>query len=140
LALRWASHNGHTETVKVLEDWIAKEKGLKESLKFERGLDPKKAMNVGLWASKEFKTGDELVDYIVFMLPYIFDGKIPEDIIDSKNTVGINYRYYIMIRNTLHKYNHKISGVNKNPFDPKDKPYEFEWPGRLRKRLIEMGY
>jgi len=24
-ALRWASKNGHTETVKVLRDWIAKE-------------------------------------------------------------------------------------------------------------------
>jgi hypothetical protein len=58
-ALREARKNGHTETVKVLKDWIAKEKGLKESLKFERGLDPKQAMDVGLYWKKDL---DDVVE------------------------------------------------------------------------------
>jgi hypothetical protein len=52
-ALRLAKKNEHEGTIEVLEDWIAKEKGLKESinnksiLEFQRGLEPKAAMNIG---------------------------------------------------------------------------------------------
>jgi hypothetical protein len=54
-ALRDASKKGHTETLKVLEDWLDKEEGLVESYKFRRNLEPKQAMGTGIQLCKQLK-------------------------------------------------------------------------------------
>jgi hypothetical protein len=61
---------------------------LEESLNFERGIDPKKSMMIGLSSPRRFKSIEEFVDYIIKAMPLIFGGKIPEDIL-SKGEEGI---------------------------------------------------
>jgi hypothetical protein len=143
-ALRWASNYGHTETVKVLKDWIAKEKGLKESINFERGLDPKKSMKTGKFAPRYFKTPEEFHDYIIKMLPEIFDGEIPDDILSKKDVGRIPQCYYKKIYNYLKEQDILIANTNINPISEHslNQGYHefYYWPQEIRKKLIKLGY
>lgn len=48
LALMWVKQKGNSEIVTILEDSVAKNKTLYETLSFKRGIDPKTAMCIGL--------------------------------------------------------------------------------------------
>jgi hypothetical protein len=57
---------------------------VRESINFTCGLDPKDAMEIGIFAPKEFEEIDDAVDYLIKYLPIILNtDKIPEDLVIS---------------------------------------------------------
>ncbi len=50
---------------------------VKEYLDFERGINPKKAMKVGLESPRRFESIEDFTHYIIAALPLIFGGRIP---------------------------------------------------------------
>lgn len=107
-------------------------KTLEESYHFERGRDPKEAMEIGLFSPKYFSTMQECVDFIISNLSGILKmQKIPDDIIyDLKNPdpdeIGSLYfreKYFKEIKEYFKKYvkTHIINDVCWHLFNDLEK-------------------
>jgi hypothetical protein len=113
-------------------------------LEFERGKDPKEMLGIGEdFAPEVFYKCDVFINYLLKILPHIFGGAIPNDIISSGWGI-INQEYFIKISKYLREHNKKF--FNKKYDAPSDiwedgDGHEFlSWPGALRPKLIKMGY
>jgi hypothetical protein len=105
-----------------------------ESLKFERGLNPKDAMKIGLWSPRTFNDENEFYDYVIYILPYIFDGKIPDDILSKDEDGILPQSYFEIINNKLLDIDYEIDGRIIHPANGTS------WPANIRARLEKMGY
>ena len=97
-----------------------------ENLDFERGRDPKTILNIGvLNMDKVFNNTEDLIEWLIFILPILLDTKkIPEDIIEGKDDY-IHDKYF----DKIYKYiNNKIK--------------DFDWDiiPQLNKALRKLGY
>ena len=114
---------------------------------FKQHMKPKDAMGIGLLYPREFTNIHELVDYIMIMLPNIFDGKIPDDILSKKEAGVLPESYYEQIEKFLCDAGHTmICGTtirfkNVTKFDTEIMPVDFvKWPSYVREELIKKGY
>jgi hypothetical protein len=68
---------------------------VKESLEFKRGLNPKEAMNIGIFSHKDFESRDEMNNWVANNLTTILRiKKFPEDILNDTTHEG-DARMYI---------------------------------------------
>ena len=76
---------------------------VREHIEFERGLEPKKAMKLGIYTKRNFNSREELADFILNFLPAILQlPEIPEDILGRAGTNKIiNYPYFLKIKNFI---------------------------------------
>jgi hypothetical protein len=124
------------------------EKGrIKESVneKFIEDSDPIHDLGIGVFAPKVFKTQEQLVEYVInIMLPYLYNGKIPKDILVKKKGKEkgiIPYEVYNKICDVLQKCKHKMKLFENYYTDFKHCTGIFSgWVYTLRKYLINMGY
>jgi hypothetical protein len=112
---------------------------LEESLNFERGQDPKKSIRIGLKYPRRFETIDEFVDYIISAMPLIFNGEIPDDILNSEEHLWLPIAYFQKIATWLKKEKFEMPNGNTNwdyTFGMSD---EFaHWPKSIALRLEQM--
>lgn len=107
---------------------------VRENINFERGLDPKRSIGIGLQSPRRFKSIDELVDYIIDALPIIFDGKIPDDILSKEENGMVPSSYYIKIIEFLNRVGHESPNGNYDWTFINDPGVAF-WPILLINRL-----
>ena len=109
---------------------------------FVRGEDPKKSIGIGKNRQIDFKNPEEFTNYVIWVLPIIFGGKIPDDIL-SKNEQGmLPQSYYEKIRDFLDKMGHTGNG-EKIFGDDSETPNNISfayWPRFIRTELEKMGY
>ena len=78
---------------------------VREHINFERGIDPKKSIGLGIFSRKKFINNDEAIDYMVNHLTTILDKKaIPRDIIRTKDETWFNDKYYFDLADYIEKY------------------------------------
>lgn len=109
---------------------------IKEVLNFERGIDPKKSMNVGLFIKRDFNNLNEAIDWIYNHLSAILKiDKIPEDIImgEKRNTSKIHTYLYFK-----EKYIYKIEDYIDKYLTINDK--KIDWIELLWKKLSNAGF
>jgi hypothetical protein len=103
---------------------------VKESISFERGLNPKDVLKIGDYQTT-FKTYEEFMDALIRRLPKILGTPtIPEDIINDPD-VYIRMKYFIIIDNYLKENNVNIED---------EKLFHYRWNIDLNKKLKEMGF
>jgi hypothetical protein len=113
---------------------------VRESINFERGLDPKKTVGIGLLAPRKFKNIKEFTDYVITVLPLIFDGKIPEDILSKKEAGMLPSSYYGEIAKFLTEIGHEMPNGNSDWEGPvENSPKEFEyWTTPIVQKLEQI--
>jgi hypothetical protein len=121
------------------------DKLVKESISFERGKDPKKVLGIGIEAPRTFKTPDEFVDFLIEALPYIFNGKIPDDILSLSEIEGgiLPWSYYNQIIKFLERT--KKTYINKygeidDDWDGCNLKFITSWPAEVKTELLKLGY
>ena len=116
---------------------------INESLSFERGLDPKDMLGIGGdWSPKVFKNMREFIPYLIKILPHIFGGYIPNDIINSTDGI-IRNKYFHIISKYLKEHNKKFlySGERiSDDWETGDGKEFVSWPDSLKSKLLKMGY
>jgi hypothetical protein len=113
---------------------------IKESLNFERGIEPKKASKIGLTAPKRFKTIEEFTNHIITALPLIFDGKIPEDILSSHESGMLPEKYYEKIAWWLTENGFEMPNGNNDwegPIDNATAEFKF-WSTPIVQKLEQI--
>ena len=113
---------------------------VRESLNFERGLNPKKSIGIGLEAPRRFKTIEEFTDFIIMALPLIFNGKMPEDILSKKERGVLPMSYYDKIAKWLTDIGHEMPNGNSNwksKIEIVDKEFRF-WTTPIARKLEEI--
>lgn len=137
---------------KEIEEWMdidkfsrllstkLRRKFIKESINFERGLEPKTAAGIGILAPRKFKTIEEFTDYIIMALPIIFNGKIPEDILSKEESGMLPEKYYGKISWWLTENGFEMPNGNNDWEGPIDNvPNEFTyWTTPIVQRLEQM--
>ena len=120
---------------------------VREHINFQRGLDPKAAMGSGVFYPRTFTNISEFINYIIMVLPIIFDGKIPDDILSKPETGILPSSYYRKIRIFMHNCGHQVMSNNgsidifREFLDYDDSIGEFlYWPELIKKELKKMGY
>jgi hypothetical protein len=108
---------------------------INESLKFERGQKPIKAMGIGVDRKKDFDTMKEFIDYLILKIPVILKtNEIPKDIINQQGhnirTEPINY-----FKNIKNYINNSEIKVNGNEIETL-----YNWTRNLKEKLIQMGF
>ena len=113
---------------------------LNESLNFERGIDPKKTIGIGLTSKRKFKNINEFIDYVITALPYIFGGKMPEDILSKKENGQIPESYFGQITKFLYDCGHEMPNGNDDWDGSVDlAPPDFHyWATPLVKKLEQI--
>ena len=111
-----------------------------ESLNFERGIDPKKTIGIGLEAPKRFKTIEEFTDHVIAALPLIFGGKMPKDILSKKEGGMLPEKYYGQIAYWLSEKGFEMPNGNNDweghiDMAPKEFAY---WTTPLVQKLEQM--
>jgi hypothetical protein len=89
---------------------------VRESISFQRGVDPKKTLGIGIFHPKSFASTEEAVKYLIEILPDILKkDKIPNDIIQSdrnhRGDIGVwfSWKYYYLILDYMRKYMMDVS-------------------------------
>ena len=84
---------------------------VKESISFQRGVDPKTQLGIGIYYPKKFNTIEEAANYLISALPEILGTeKIPKDIVRSDidkrgyRSIFLSWKYYITIANYVDEY------------------------------------
>jgi len=118
---------------------------IKEHINFERGISPQKAMNVGIYTPRLFTSPAEFIRYIILVLPIIFDGKIPDDILSSaRQNAALSDIGYTKIREFLIKYQHMCYNRQgkKITFDKTvyEGFFDVSWPALIKLELLKMGF
>jgi len=134
-------HSAYKAIEKMIETHAYySENDLEESLDFERGIDPKKAAGVGLTAKRRFKNINEFIDYVITALPYIFGGKMPEDILSKKENGQIPESYFGQITKFLYDCGHEMPNGNDDWDGSVDlAPPDFHyWATPLVKKLEQI--
>jgi hypothetical protein len=111
---------------------------VKESISFERGGDPKSILGIGYDNPRVFKSADEFIDFLIKVLPILFNGKIPDDIISRHGKGTINWNYYEKILEFLRNTNKTYidySGQISNEWRVSD----YLWQDKLKRKLLDMG-
>lgn len=84
---------------------------------------------------------NEFTEYIIIVLPYIFSGKIPDDILSKKEAGMLSASYYLKITKFLDKCGHQQSNGNDLWRGSDNTPSEFQfWPALIKKALENKGY
>ena len=84
---------------------------VRENINFERGIDPKEMLGVGIYTVHEFHSAVEATDYMIKILPILLHQKeIPKDLYQSFN--HLNAEYANKIFDYIIKY---ITPVTKDP-------------------------
>lgn len=118
---------------------IERKVGIEESQHFERGVDPKKSIRVGLRAPRRFETIDEFTDYIIAALPLIFDGKVPDDILSREEDGMIPQSYYEKITDFLIEIGHEMPNGSSDWGYGESAGKDFDsWPAFVVARLEVM--
>jgi hypothetical protein len=100
--------------------------------KFSEDSDPIHDMGIGVFAKHNFKTEQEILNWFWLVLPVIFGGKIPEDIIYNTVDPGfLKEKYWDKYLNYLHKYIY-LNGKEYNP--------QWEFNNAIHNALIRKGY
>jgi len=105
---------------------------------FERYRDPKSALGLDIYTLPIFDNTEQLVDYIIKLLPYIFD-KIPKNIAcePRHGSYIIKPEYYNKINDFLNKcYDTNGQKVTE---DYIEKKYEM-WTDIFKFKLRDLGY
>jgi hypothetical protein len=113
---------------------------VRESINFERGVDPKKTVGIGLEAPKRFTNIEEFSNHVIAALPLIFGGKIPEDILSKKEGGQLPESYYGKIAWWLSERGFEMPNGNSDwEARPENAPKEFAyWPTPLVQKLEQM--
>ena len=113
---------------------------VRESINFERGLEPKTAAGIGLLAPRKFQSIEEFTDYVITALPVIFNGKIPEDILSKEESGMLPEKYYGQIANFLTEIGHEMPNGNSDWETHVDNcPEYFKfWPTVIKDRLEQI--
>ncbi len=78
---------------------------VKEHINFERGLDPKKAMETGLYSTRAFDNSDDAVEFLMNNLPAILGKKnIPVNIINTEDRTWFRIEYYSILHDYIEKH------------------------------------
>lgn len=137
---------------KEIEEWMdidkfsrllstkLRRKFIRESINFERGLEPKTATGIGILSPRKFKTIEEFTDYVITALPIIFNGKIPEDILSKKESGMLPEKYYGAIANFLTEIGHEMPNGNSDwETNVNDCPEDFKfWTTPVKERLEQI--
>jgi len=112
--------------------------------KFSDESDPIEDMGIGVYSKHDFKTGQEALDFIWEIFPYLFDGKIPDDIIKNSGQGFFAERYSYSRTNPVREYCKKYIYVNgKNIIDHAgENPHIDMWQfnNALHNALMRAGY
>jgi hypothetical protein len=111
-----------------------------ETINFERGQDPIKAMGVGIVNKKNFDTMEDLVNYLIYRIPDILKtNEIPSDIINQPGKIirSENPNYYEMFKSFLIQNDIKLKGEPANDYNV---GLEMRWNVKLREKLRKMGF
>ena len=123
------------------ENYVNKNK-IEESIneKFtDEDSDPIQDMGIGLFYPRVFKTREELVNYIILTLPYIYGGTIPKTILKGGTGTLPNLVFH-KICNFMKKYKHKMGSEGGNG-DFSQPSHGFSgWTLDVRTELEKMGY
>lgn len=113
---------------------------VRESVNFERGIDPKRSTSIGLEAPRRFKNIQEFTDFIIAALPLIFGGKIPEDILSKHENGMLPESYYGKIAYWLSERGFEMSDGNSDwESEISRVPEEFAyWTTPIVKRLEQI--
>ena len=112
-----------------------------ESISFQRGVDPKSSLGIGIENPRTFTTIDEFINFLIGVLPYILDGKIPDDILMTKGEFIENYYYekiIVFLINTGKTYI-GLNELKTNEWKYNGPENEI-WPRHLKNKLMSMGY
>ena len=85
---------------------------VKETISFQRYRDPKEALGLDPLAPQSFSSEEEHAKYLVDILPIIFKGEIPKNILFNPAHVMIQTEYYLRIQHFL---NNKLNNLIYNP-------------------------
>lgn len=108
--------------------------------KFEEDTDPIHDMGIGFYNKHNFKTGQEALDYIWEVFPYLFGGKIPNDIISREDAGFFGKEYARSINDYYHKYLY-VHGKNViTDNDPERGMDMWNFNNALHNALIRAGY
>jgi len=115
-------------------------KKITESVNFERGIDPKKSIGIGLESPKRFHNIEEFTNHIIAALPLIFGGKIPEDILSRQEDGMLPNTYYGKIVWWLTENGFEMPNGNSDwEAGPANVPKEFSyWPTSIVERLEQI--
>lgn len=107
-----------------------------ESINFERGMEPKKAMKVGLKSPRKFENIEDFTHYILAALPLIFGGRIPHDILSSKENGIIPQSYFDKICFWLSDKGFQMPNGNSDWANTENTDPDFiHWPEPIIKEL-----
>ena len=110
--------------------------------KFTEDSDPVKDMGIGVTGSQIFSDVDEFTNYLVdAVIPYIYGGKIPEDILKNvENGRIISIELYEKLVDFLEKHKYKMKD-NSEVYVYPSMPSSFtRWLYKLKNKLKARGY
>ena len=116
---------------------------VKEHISFQRGLDPKDQLGIGLYGPHEFTSMEEFIKFLLLALPDIFEGEIPKDILTKRPRGILPDEYYQQICKYLKRYNKTYrdrAGSIREDFEQTGFSFIQGWTRELRDKLEEMGY
>jgi len=115
--------------------------------KFSKSGDPIKDMQIGLYTPKNFKTDNDLINYIMMVIYDIYDGEIPKYVFDhinkfdEKNITGpiLPVDLYSAIVNKLDDIGHKLRGNHIVTFKYLGAVFNgYTWTQLIHKKLKEL--
>lgn len=116
---------------------------VRESISFQRGLDPKDVLGIGLHGPHEFTSMEEFIKFILLALSDIFEGEIPKDILTKHPRGSLPEEYFQQICKYLKRYNKTYkdrAGKMQYNFDITGGSFICGWTRELRDKLLDMGY
>jgi hypothetical protein len=82
---------------------------VRESISFERGVDPKEALGIGIFSPKNFDTYDDAGDFIIEHLEEILRRKkVPKNLIKTGDRTWFLDEYYDLLYDYIKKYMSKF--------------------------------
>jgi hypothetical protein len=114
--------------------------------KFTEDSDPIRDLGIGVCGAHAFNDVDEFVDYVIeIVLPYLYDGSIPEDILYKSPKGIIHQAYFDNLVIFFHE--HEYVSVDKkgniyNDFRISSgcAPKFINWVLILKEKLLKLGY